>query len=168
MRTAEGLASPRISGRPLEISLVEPAIEIPSAPTADEQIGVKDIAKGVIEDWLAVKRSTLGKEHQAEGLTGILIEPLLTQWQRRATAAVQENWYWEYEHSVSVDTVTPDDPTADQLQVTAAVQEKARLFEYEVENTSASYSDNLTMRYDLVRQEGKWYIQNMGKLASGN
>lgn len=168
MRTAEGLASPRISGRPLEISLVEPAIEIPSAPTADEQIGVKDIAKGVIEDWLAVKRSALGKEHQAEGLTGILIEPLLTQWQRRATAAVQENWYWEYEHSVSVDTVTPDDPTVDQLQVTATVQEKARLFEYEVENTSASYSDNLTMRYDLVRQEGKWYIQNMGKLASGN
>jgi hypothetical protein len=42
------------------------------------------------------------------------------------------------------------------------------LFEYEVENTSASYSDSLTMRYDLVRQEGKWYIQNMGKLASGN
>ncbi len=168
MRTAGSFTGPRVSGRPLEISLAEPAIEIPTAPTVDEQIGVKDIAKRVIEDWLAVKRSALGKEHQVEGLTGILIEPLLTQWQRRAAAAVQENWYWEYEHSVSVDAVTPDDPTVDQLQVTATVQEQARLFEYEVENTSASYSDNLTMRYDLVRQEGKWYIQNMGKLASGN
>lgn len=168
MRTAESLAGPRISGRPLEISLAEPAVEIPAAPTVDEQIGVKDIAKRVIEDWLAVKRSALGKEHQVEGLTGILVEPLLTQWQRRAAAAVQENWYWEYEHSVTVDTVSPDDPTVNQLQVTATVQEKARLFEYEVENTSASYSDNLTMRYDLVRQEGKWYIQNMGKVASGN
>lgn len=168
MRMAGSWASPRISGRPLEISLAEPAIEIPSAPTVDEQIGVKDIAKRVIEDWLTVKRSALGKEHQTEGLTGILVEPLLTQWQRRAAAGVQENWYWEYEHSVAVDAVSPDDPTADQLQVTATVQEKARLFEYEVENTSASYSDSLTMRYDLVRQEGKWYIQNMGKLASGN
>jgi hypothetical protein len=168
MRTAGSFTGPRVSGRPLEISLAEPAIEIPTAPTVDEQIGVKDIAKRVIEDWLAVKRSALGKEHQVDGLTGILVEPLLTQWQRRAAAAVQENWYWEYEHSVSVDAVTPDDPTVDQLQVTATVQEQARLFEYEVENTSASYSDNLTMRYDLVRQEGKWYIQNMGKLASGN
>jgi hypothetical protein len=168
MRTAGVLAGPRISGRPLEISLAEPAIEIPMAPTADQQIGVKDIAKGVIEDWLAVKRSALGKDHQSDRLADILLQPLLTQWQRRATAAVQENWYWDYQHSVTVKSVSPDDPTADQLQVTATVQEQARLFEYDVENTSASYNDNLTMRYDLVRQEGKWYIQNMGQLASGN
>jgi hypothetical protein len=168
MRTAGVLAGPRISGRPLEISLAEPAIEIPMAPTADQQIGVKDIAKGVIEDWLAVKRSALGKDHQSDRLADILLQPLLTQWQRRATAAVQENWYWDYQHSVTVESVSPDDPTADQLQVTATVQEQARLFEYDVENTSASYNDNLTMRYDLVRQEGKWYIQNMGQLASGN
>lgn len=168
MRTAGGLAGPRISGRPLEISLVEPAIEIPTAPTADQQIGVKDIAKGVIEEWLAVKRAALGKDHQSDRLADILVQPLLTQWQRRATAAVQENWYWDYQHSLTVESVSPDDPTADQLQVTATVQEQARLFEYEVENTSASYNDNLTMRYDLVRQEGKWYIQNMGQLASGN
>jgi phage baseplate assembly protein gpV len=126
------------------------------------------MAKQVIEDWLTVKRLALGKDHKTDGLAGILLEPLLTQWQRRAQQGAQENWYWEYDHQVEVASVNPDDPTADKLQVTAMVKEKARLFEYDVENTSASYDDQLTMRYDLVRQEGKWYVQNMGKLASGN
>ncbi|HIK45268.1 MAG TPA: DUF4101 domain-containing protein [Leptolyngbyaceae cyanobacterium M65_K2018_010] len=165
---AGGLSGPRISGRPLEISLATPAVEIPNAPGPEEQIGVKDIAKGVIEEWLSVKRSALGKDYQAEGLDDILVEPVLTQWRRRAQAAPQENWYWEYEHNVEVQSVEPEDPTADQVQVTAQVTEKARLFEYGVENTSASYDDVLTMRYDLVRKDGKWYIQNMGKISGGN
>ncbi len=159
---------PRLKGVPLEINVAQPAIDIPPAPSPEQQIGVKDIAKQVIEDWLTVKRSALGKEHKTDGLAGILLEPLLTQWQRRAEAGTQENWYWEYDHRVEITSVTPDDPTSDKLQVTATVQEKARFFEYDVENTSASYDDQLTMRYDLVRQEGKWYVQNMGKLASGN
>lgn len=75
----------------------------------------------------------------------------------------RENWYWEYEHEVTIESVTPDDPTADQLQVTAVVNETARLFEYGVENTAASYDQNLTMRYDLVRRDGQWFVQNMGR-----
>jgi hypothetical protein len=172
MRTAGWVAGafsgPRLSGRPLAISVTEPAVEIPNAPGPGEQIGVNDMAQRVIEEWLSVKRASLGKDYQSDGLEGILVEPVLTQWRRRADAAPQENWYWEYEHTVAVQSVTPDDPTADQLQVTAVVTEKARLFEYGVENTSASYDDELTMRYDLVRKEGNWYIQNMGKLSGSN
>ena len=172
MRTVDwvtGAASgPKLSGRPLDISLAEPTVEIPSAPSADEQIGVNDVAQGVIEEWLTVKRAALGKDYQADRLEEILVEPVLTQWRRRAESAPRENWYWEYEHNVEVKSVSPDDPTADQLQVTAVVSEIARLFEYGVENTSASYDDVLTMRYDLIRQDGQWYVQNMSKLPDEN
>jgi hypothetical protein len=158
-------SGPKIEGRPLDISVAAPAIDIPAPPGADEQIGVDDIAEGVIRDWLAAKRAALGSEYQADQLETILIEPLLTQWRRRADAAARESWYWQYDHNVEVEAVTPDDPTADQLQVTAVVSEKAQLFEFDVENVSASYDDVLRMQYDLVRQDGSWYIQNMNKIS---
>ncbi len=162
------MAGPRLEGRPLDLSLAEPAVEIPSAPGPDEQIGVTSMAQQVIETWLETKRAAMGKDYQADGLDKILTGPVLNQWQRRAAAAPQENWYWEYEHAVEVQSVTPDDPTADRLQVVAEVQETARLFEYGVENTTASYDDRLTMEYTLVRQDGQWYIEAMGSQAGGN
>jgi hypothetical protein len=69
---------------------------------------------------------------------------------------------------VEVQSVTPDDPTADRLQVTAVVRENARLFEYGVENDRASYDDRLTMEYVLVRQDGQWFIESMGQAAGQN
>lgn len=162
------MAGPRLEGRPLEISLTEPAVEIPSAPSPDEQIGVTSMAQQVIETWLETKRAAMGKDYQADGLSEILTGPVLNQWQRRAAAAPQENWYWEYEHAVEVQSVTPDDPTADRLQVVAEVQETARLFEFGVENTTASYDDRLTMEYTLVRQDGQWLIEAMASQSGGN
>ena len=165
---AGAMAGPRMEGRPLELSLAEPAVDIPSAPGPNEQIGVASMAQQVIETWLESKRAAMGENYQSSGLEEILTGPLLTQWQRRAAAAPQENWYWEYDHAVEVQSVDPDDPTADRLQVIALVQEKARLFEYGVENDGASYDDRLTMEYVLVRQDGQWYIETMGKQAGGN
>ncbi|MGB3199796.1 MAG: IMS domain-containing protein [Nodosilinea sp.] len=161
-------SGPRISGQPLAISVDEPAFEVPEAPPAPTEIGVNDMASRVINEWLEIKRQALGKDYQGDRLDDILLEPMLTQWTRRANAAVQESWYWEYEHNVEVESVTPDDPTVDQLQVVAAVSEKARLFEFGVENANAAYDDTLRMQYDLVRQDGKWFVQGMSKLADTN
>ncbi|HSM80910.1 MAG TPA: IMS domain-containing protein [Nodosilinea sp.] len=161
-------SGPRISGQPLAIRVDQPAFEIPEAPAAPTEIGVNDMASRVINQWLETKRSALGKDYQANRLEEILLEPVLTQWRRRADAAAQESWYWDYEHTVEVESVTPDDPTADRLQAVAVVSEQARLFEFDVENTSASYNDTLRMQYDLVRQEGTWYIQGMTKLEDVN
>ncbi len=159
------LSGPNLQGRPLDISLAQPAIEIPPAPGPEDQIGVNDIASRTINNWLEAKQAALGSDYQAERLEDILLEPLLTQWQRRATAAAQENWHWQYEHEVEVESVTPDDPTADRLQVVAVVSETAQLFEYDVENTSASYDAVLRMQYDLVRQDGNWYIEGATQLG---
>ncbi len=162
------LNGPRIHGQPLAIRLDQPAFEIPEATAAPTEIGVNDMASRVINEWLEIKQEALGKDYQSDRLSDILLEPVLTQWRRRADAAAQESWHWEYEHNVEMESVTPNDPTADRLQAIAIVSEKARLFEFDVENTSASYDDVLKMQYDLVRQDGKWYIQGMTKLADVN
>jgi hypothetical protein len=161
-------SGPRISGQPLAISVDEPAFDIPEAPPAPTEIGVNDMASRVINEWLEVKRGALGENYQGDRLDDILLEPVLTQWTRRANAAAQESWYWEYEHNVEVESVSPDDPTVDQLQAVAVVSEKARLFEYGVENVGAAYDDTLRMQYDLVRQDGKWFVKGMTKLADTN
>ena len=162
------MSGPRLEGRPLDLSLAEPAVEIPSAPSPDEQIGAASMAQQVLETWLSAKRAAMGEDYQSDQLETILTGPLLSQWQRRAAAAPQENWYWEYEHEVEVQSVAPDDPTADRLQVIAVVRENAQLFEYGVENDRASYDDRLTMEYILVRQDGQWFIESMGQAAGQN
>ncbi|WP_035985434.1 IMS domain-containing protein [Leptolyngbya sp. KIOST-1] len=161
-------SGPRISGQPLAIRVDQPAFEIPEAPPAPAEIGVNDMAARVINEWLATKRAALGKDYQGDRLDDILLEPVLTQWARRADAAAAENWYWEYEHTVEVESVSPDDPTADELQAIARVSERARLFEYGVENVGAAYDDTLRMQYDLVRQDGRWFVRGMTKLADAN
>lgn len=165
---AGAMAGPKLEGRPLSIGLAAPAVDIPSAPGPDEQIGVASMAQQVIETWLGAKRAAMGENYQSDELAKVLTGPLLNQWQRRAAAAPQENWYWEYEHAVEVQSVSPDDPTADRLQVIALVQETARLFEYGVENDQASYDDRLTMEYVLVRRDGQWFIESMGQAAGRN
>lgn len=162
---AGAFSGPRISGQPLAIRLDQPAFEIPEVPPAPAEIGVNDMAGRVINEWLEVKRGALGDSYQGDRLDDILLAPVLAQWQRRADAAAAESWYWEYEHSVEVESVSPDDPTADQLQAVAVVSEQAKLFEFGVENIGAAYNDTLRMQYDLVRQDGNWYIQGMNKLA---
>ncbi|MBD2231567.1 IMS domain-containing protein [Phormidium tenue] len=161
-------SGPRISGRPLAIRVDQPAFEIPEAPPAPTEIGVNDMAGRVINEWLDIKRGALGDSYQGDRLDDILLEPVLTQWTRRADAAAAESWYWEYEHNVEIESVTPDDPTADNLQAIAVVSEQAKLFEFGVENADAAYNDTLRMQYDLVRQDGKWYIKGMNKLADVN
>ncbi|MFQ4137458.1 IMS domain-containing protein [Nodosilinea sp. PGN35] len=161
-------SGPRISGQPLAIRVDQPAFEIPDAPPAPTEIGVNDMAGRVINEWLEIKRGALGESYQGDRLDDILLEPVLTQWTRRADAAAAESWYWEYEHNVEIESVSPDDPTADSLQAIAVVSEQARLFEFGVENTNAAYNDTLRMQYDLVRQDGKWYVQGMNKLSDVN
>jgi hypothetical protein len=161
-------SGPRISGEPLAIRLDAPAFEIPAADAPAAEIGVNDMASRIINEWLTIKQEALGKEYKSDRLKDILLEPVLTQWRRRADAAAQEGWHWEYKHNVEIESVTPDDPTAERLQAIAVVSEDAKLFEFDVENTSASYNDVLRMQYDLIRQDGKWYVQGMTKLSDTN
>lgn len=158
------LTGPKVQGQPLAISVTRPAIEIPAAADAGQQIGVEEIAKGTIEGWLKAKSAALGPDYETDVLKTILAEPALTQWERRAREAKQSNWYWEYEHQLEIESVEPNNPSADALQATAKVTEAGRYFEDGIENSSSSYDETLTMRYELVRKDGEWRVKGMTKV----
>ncbi|NJN21706.1 MAG: DUF4101 domain-containing protein [Leptolyngbya sp. RL_3_1] len=168
IRTVRGLAAawsgPKLQQPALDVQLSEPPVEIPTAPEPAAEIGVQDMAKRAIDDWLAAKRAALGESHNIDELNTILLEPALSQWRNRAESGIRENWYWEYTHSVEVLKVDPEDPAADALTVDAEVTEQANFYELGVRDLSASYDETLTMRYELVRQDGNWLIQAMNKL----
>lgn len=154
----------QIEGPALAIRVDRPVIEIPAAPTADQQIGVEDIAERAISNWLAAKREALGANYNIDILKTVLSEPVLSQWQRRAESAKRENWYWEYDHELDIQSVEPPDPSADTLKVTAIVKESGRYFEFGVENADSAYNDTLNMQYELVRQDGEWLVKDMNRV----
>jgi hypothetical protein len=168
IRTLRGLAAawsgPKLQQPALDVQLSEPPVEIPVPPEPVAEIGVQDMAKRAIDDWLAAKRAALGENHDLDGLSTILLEPALTQWRNRAESGIRENWHWEYTHSVEVLKVEPEDPAAEALTVDAQVTEQANFYELGVRDLSASYDETLTMRYELVRQDGNWRVQSMSKL----
>lgn len=163
---ANRFSGPKVEGEPLAIRLDAPPIAVPEAPAEPEEIGVEDIAERAIEDWLAAKREALGETHNIDALEATLADPMLNRWQGMAREVEQANSYWEYTHEVEVQSVEPDDPTADQLQATVRVQEEANHFELGVQNMSSSYNADLIMRYSLVRQDGEWRVQDSEKLSN--
>ncbi|NEQ30141.1 MAG: DUF4101 domain-containing protein [Leptolyngbya sp. SIO4C5] len=158
-------SGPKLRGEPLAIQLDQPPIAIPDASAIAEQTpGVQEEAAQAISEWLTAKQAALGPNHQIEQLAGALSEPLLTQWRQRAVDAQSQNWHWQYEHSVEVQSVTPEDPDATELTVEAQVAEKGELYEQGELNTNSSYDETLNMRYDLVVEEGEWRVKEMTKL----
>ncbi|HEY9762758.1 MAG TPA: IMS domain-containing protein [Trichocoleus sp.] len=157
-------AGPQVQGQPLAISVTSPAIEIPTASQADQGLNVEEIAERTIDQWLEAKRDALGPDYKADTLKDVLAEPVLTQWERRAREAKQSNWYWEYEHQIEVQSVEPNDPSAEVLRATAKVTEEGRYFEDGIEVSSSSYDETLTMRYDLIQEDGEWRVKGMTKV----
>ena len=69
-----------------------------------------------------------------------------------------DNHYRKYDHSVKVESVEKIELFADRAAVVATVKEATQLYENgQFKNSS---NDNLRVRYDLIRQGGKWRIQS--------
>ena len=156
-------SGPRIRNPALDISLVEPPVSIPTPPLPEAQISTRDIAERTITNWLAAKREALGQDHNAANLAAVLVDPALTRWRNRASGSQRDNWYYTYEHSVEVMSVEPDDPTAETLTVEAQVKEVADFYELGTRIAGNSYDTTLNMRYDLIRQNGDWFVQDMAE-----
>ena len=157
-------SGPKIQKPALDIGLIRPPVNIPTPPPPTAQIGVKDIAERTITRWLSAKREALGPEHTLENLETALVDPVLTEKRNQALGGQRDNWYYTYEHSVEVVSVEPDDPTAEALTVEAQVKEVAEYYELGALNSNLSYDRDLNMRYELVRQEDDWFIENMEEI----
>ena len=155
---------PKLKSPSLEVGLAAPPITIPTPPPPEAQISVQDIAERAIDGWLSVKKEALGQAHDIAALETALVDPALTQWRNRANAAQRENWYSTYNHTLTILAVEPDDPSADALTAQVEVREVAEHYELGIPNGTLSYDETLRMQYDLVRQEGEWFVKDMTKL----
>jgi hypothetical protein len=143
---------------------VEPPVSIPTPPPPEAQITTRDIAERTIADWLQAKRAALGQDHNVENLNTVLVDPALTQWRNRANGGVRNNWYFDYQHSLDILNVEPDDPAAEALTVEAEVKEVADFYQLGTRVASESYDATVNMRYELVQQDGSWFVRDMNEV----
>ena len=163
-KTLQGFSAPDLKGPQPMIELSKPPIPIPepgNQTRAPSGPLTQETAQQVIETWLSTKKLAFGSDYQIEQLDQILAEPALSRWRQRAQTDKQNNSSWQYRHNVVVNSVETSEANPDQARVDAAVKEAAQFYQGGQPSPDKSYNDNLRVRYDLLRREGRWLIQDM-------
>ncbi|MDJ0637024.1 MAG: IMS domain-containing protein [Xenococcaceae cyanobacterium MO_188.B29] len=145
------------------VKVTEPPAPSPSAekkaPQPAKPKGMNEtVAKQAIENWLESKSAAMGSEHKVEALNSILVSSLLSTWRERALHYKQTKEYREYQHEVKVRSVNFDEQKPNQAVVEAEVREKADHHQGGKLIPAKSYDENLLVRYHLLRQGDKWFI----------
>ncbi len=156
--------TPQIEEEQVKIRLDQPQIHLPPKPAPTppvSQVLTKEMAREVIQAWLASKAQAFGSTHKVDQLKTILLPPLLTQWQKRAEDAKKANTHMQYRHSISVRSVQTNEQKPDLAIIEAQIKEIARNYLAGKPNQANSYDDTLVVRYELVRQQNRWMIKNL-------
>ncbi|MDY7003766.1 MAG: IMS domain-containing protein [Cyanobacteriota bacterium] len=147
------------------VQLDRPPLEIPELNQVNLAASgpmTEEVARLTIQSWLDTKAAALGPNHQTGQLQNILVDPALERWLPTANALKRENSYRKYEHNLEIKSLNMSNTNANQGQVDAQVREKVEF--YDNNRLTNSQNDNLLVRYDLVRQDGKWKIRNWNVL----
>ncbi len=164
-KSLQGFSGPALDGEQALVQLAQPPIQIPPEPgnqmRAPEGPLTRETAKQAIEVWLSTKSAAFGSEHQVDQLEQILVEPALSRSRQSAQTDKQNNSSWQYKHAVEVNSFETSNANPDRGRVDAAVKETAQFYQDGQPVGAKSYDENLRVRYDLVRKEGRWFIQDM-------
>lgn len=144
--------SVRLDGPPLPI--LEPTPDPLTSPGPISEA----IAEQIIQKWLSTKTEAMGANHAIERLPEILTGSALSKWEQWAKELQQENSYYKYKHNLKVKSVDTSADNPERAKVEAEVSELAEL--YKGGRMIDSRNDTLQVRYDLIRQNGQWRIQN--------
>ncbi len=161
-------SAPSLDGTQPLVQLDEPPVPIPPIDAVQEgSEGEIDsaTAEETIRTWLNVKGAALGANYEIEQLETILVEPELSRWRESAIATQRNNAHWQYNHELSVESVQTSETEPDQASVEANIDETAQFYQGGELRDSASYRDNLRVRYDLIRQESRWKIRGWEVLS---
>lgn len=145
--------------------LAVPSVPVPASPQLPPTDGVltSEIAKQTIEKWLSAKTKSMGQEHQVAQLEAVLAEPALSSALDRAKTAQADGVHWQYEHqNVGIESISQPNPRANVATIQAKVEENARYYQGTQLNQNNSYSKQLLVQYNFVRQKDSWYIKDMG------
>ncbi len=162
---------PTLEGEQLSISTEAPPIAIPdpaASPTvaADPNAPLNnDTARAAVQEWLDAKVAAMGSAHDTRKLSEVLTDQALAQRLQFAEAAKQSGTYDVLSHSgltVSRVEVSPTDPN--QAMVEATVVETTT--PHEGGQAGTTTADRVTVRYSLVKKDGRWRIQAIEPLGS--
>ncbi len=161
VKTIGELSGPKLIAELPGVSINHPPITIPNPNETNTSTGplTESIAKQTLDNWLSIKAQALGKDHNVKALKDILDNPALAEWQKIAEEAEHTGSYREYEHDLSIDTVTVDEKNLDQATVQAQVNEVTQFYE----DGKLSYTQNdqkMLLEYNLGRQDGQWRIKS--------
>jgi hypothetical protein len=154
--------SPTLQGQQLIVELNRPPVAIPdpnSTPQPPDGTLTNTSAEEIIQTWLSTKAAALGPNHQVENLEQILTGSALSQWQEIAQQERAGNRHRRYSHQLKVESVDKQGNNLNQARVEATVKEITQF--YESGQQKRSSQENLRVRYELVRKNGAWRIQNM-------
>ncbi|MBD2086436.1 IMS domain-containing protein [Trichocoleus sp. ST-U3] len=158
------LSGPLLEGEQPMVQLAAPPVPIPepgSKLLSPSGPLTQETARQLVQIWLASKADALGEEHSVEKLQQILADPALSRWQKRSQSTKNSNSYWKYRHKVEVKSVEMSDRNPDRAKVDAQVNEAADFYKAGKLNQASSYDESLRVRYDLVRKDSQWLIQDM-------
>lgn len=163
-RHNSSLKSTKTEESELTISIDRSPLTLPEPKTQEPQpkpqATFNDTAKQAVQLWLDSKSAAFGKEHQIDRLNNILVGSLLTQWRGRALDYQKGQMYREYKHQINIRSAAIDKQNSNRATVEAQIEETATHYQGGKVNTERSYSDNLLVRYQLIRQGDKWLIEN--------
>lgn len=129
---------------------------IPSQPTAIQGDLTNATAKQVLELWFTVKKAAMGSGYASDQLEIALMEPKLSEWQRISSQVQRDGAHVEYEHAVDIKKVTVSTTNPNEALVTANVRELRKY--YEGNTIKDQQTDDLTLQYNLLRQNNQWKI----------
>ena len=127
------------------------------------------VAEQTIKTWLSAKTKSLNQEYQTAQLDDILVEPALSGAIDRSQTAKVDRVHWQYKHqNIGISSISQANPLANVATVLARVEEDAQYYQGERLNADRSYSKQLLVEYNLVRQKDRWYIKDMGVVKQLN
>ncbi len=137
------------------------AIQAPKEPPIIAGLLTAETATNLVKTWLGAKAKSLGKDYQTAQLKDILVEPALSRAIDRSKSDQADGVYWKYTHTAAVLPMPSIDPKAQVAKIQAQVQENAECYTNGVLKPGRSYSKKLSVEYNLVRQQDRWYVKDM-------
>ena len=153
------------NNEPLEISLSQPVIELPTpnntsqrpANPLDEKLDNKKALK-IINQWLEAKKQATGPDYNVTPLNKILTGPQLSYWIGNSESLRDNNAHRRYEHQVKILSAEINPQNNTQGKIKAKIQEKSQFYVNGALRSNSSYEDNLIVEYQILKQGNQWLI----------
>ena len=143
-----------------------PSLALATAGTPGQPMPVQGdlndaTAKQILELWFTTKKAAMGSGYAIAQLDQALSDPKLSVWRKEAGDAQRDGAHVEYEHAMEIKKVEVNPKDPDRALITANVRELRKYYEGSV--MREDQTDDLQLRYSLVRQNNQWKISDWQK-----